>query len=341
MADYKGIKGFKVQSLASDPTLIEGTVWYNTASAVLKYAAVTPIMSGTWASGNAQNTKREQPGSATAAPMTTATIFGGFSAAEYPPGNVAKTEEYDGTSWTVSNDLSIGGKTDIEGGGTQTAALAYGGFPYPGTAETEACEYNGSTWTTVNSMTTGTANAGAFGTQTAAICAGEGNPSPNTSCYEYDGTSFSTGGSLTVARKENIGSGSGTQTAGIITGGNTTTASNVTEGYDGTSWSTQTGSITAPAGLRSGAMYGTQTIAMFVGGYIGPTYANTNQIYDGTSWTEGADIANARRACGKGGGTASAVLAGGAPSGGPVVFGSATEEWSAPTAAVAKTVTSS
>ena len=38
MATYLGIKGVKVQSLASDPSnLIEGTVWFNTTSGVLKF----------------------------------------------------------------------------------------------------------------------------------------------------------------------------------------------------------------------------------------------------------------------------------------------------------------
>jgi len=38
MATYTATKGVKVQSLASDPSpLIEGTVWYNTASSALKY----------------------------------------------------------------------------------------------------------------------------------------------------------------------------------------------------------------------------------------------------------------------------------------------------------------
>jgi hypothetical protein len=39
MADYKEIKGFKVQSLASDPSATastEGQVWYNTTSNTLK-----------------------------------------------------------------------------------------------------------------------------------------------------------------------------------------------------------------------------------------------------------------------------------------------------------------
>jgi ligand-binding sensor domain-containing protein len=37
MSTYLGTKGVKIQSLASDPTLIEGTVWYNTTSGVLKF----------------------------------------------------------------------------------------------------------------------------------------------------------------------------------------------------------------------------------------------------------------------------------------------------------------
>jgi len=37
MATYLSIKGVKVQSLASDPTLIEGVVWYNTTTSVLKF----------------------------------------------------------------------------------------------------------------------------------------------------------------------------------------------------------------------------------------------------------------------------------------------------------------
>jgi len=36
MATYKGIKGFKVQSLASD-TAVEGQVWYNTTTNLLKF----------------------------------------------------------------------------------------------------------------------------------------------------------------------------------------------------------------------------------------------------------------------------------------------------------------
>ena len=57
MADYKGIKGFKVQSLASDPSAPIGQVWYNTTTNVLKYQA---LGAGTWSSGGNCNTGRAQ-----------------------------------------------------------------------------------------------------------------------------------------------------------------------------------------------------------------------------------------------------------------------------------------
>jgi hypothetical protein len=51
MAEYKGIKGFKVQYLSSDPSdPIIGQTWYNSTSKDLKYTSATTA--GTWASGS-------------------------------------------------------------------------------------------------------------------------------------------------------------------------------------------------------------------------------------------------------------------------------------------------
>jgi hypothetical protein len=50
MADYKGIKGFKVQYLSADPSDPNiGQTWYNSTSKDLKYTGVTTA--GAWASG--------------------------------------------------------------------------------------------------------------------------------------------------------------------------------------------------------------------------------------------------------------------------------------------------
>jgi hypothetical protein len=58
MAEYKGIKGFKVQYLSADPSNpIIGQTWYNSTSKDLKYTSVSTA--GAWATGNNMNTARK------------------------------------------------------------------------------------------------------------------------------------------------------------------------------------------------------------------------------------------------------------------------------------------
>jgi hypothetical protein len=49
MADYKGIKGFKVQYLSADPSdPIIGQTWYNSTSKDLKYTVCYCWCLGNW-----------------------------------------------------------------------------------------------------------------------------------------------------------------------------------------------------------------------------------------------------------------------------------------------------
>jgi hypothetical protein len=117
MAEYKGIKGFKVQYLSADPSdPIIGQTWYNSTSKDLKYTGVTTV--GAWASGNSMNTARfELAGTGV---QTAALAFGGV----IPPFTGA-TEEYDGTTWT-SNPTGLNtARGALAGAGTQTAALSF------------------------------------------------------------------------------------------------------------------------------------------------------------------------------------------------------------------------
>jgi hypothetical protein len=92
MAEYKGIKGFKVQYLSADPSNpIIGQTWYNSTSKDLKYTGATTA--GAWASGGNMNTARRLL--AGAGIQTAALAFGGY----ITPALTA-TEEYDGASWT-------------------------------------------------------------------------------------------------------------------------------------------------------------------------------------------------------------------------------------------------
>jgi hypothetical protein len=93
MADYKGIKGFKVQYLSADPSNpIIGQTWYNDTSKDLKFTGVTAA--GAWATGNNMNAGRRE--FAGAGIQTAGLAFGG----NVNPGLSGATEEYDGTNWT-------------------------------------------------------------------------------------------------------------------------------------------------------------------------------------------------------------------------------------------------
>ena len=98
MAEYKGIKGFKVQYLSADPSNpIIGQTWYNSTSKDLKYTGVTTA--GTWATGNNMNTARATL--AGAGTQTAGLAFGGGS----PP--TAATEEWTGAGVALTKTITV------------------------------------------------------------------------------------------------------------------------------------------------------------------------------------------------------------------------------------------
>jgi hypothetical protein len=105
MTTYKGINGFAVQSVGSDPSpLDEGQVWYNNASYAFKLAAVTTA--GTWASGGNMGTSRYDGGGA--GTQTAALGFGGYN----DPGFSQQIRKNNGTSWTnTGGNLNTGRTT--------------------------------------------------------------------------------------------------------------------------------------------------------------------------------------------------------------------------------------
>jgi hypothetical protein len=184
MADYKGIQGFAIQNLTSDPTADEGQVWYNSTTNIFKETAATTA--GAWASANAMNTGRANLGGA--GTQTAGLAFGGVSTLAI----TGATEEYDGTNWATSPGSMGTVRGYFGAAGTQTAALAFGGTP-PVTNATEA--YNGSTWTAGGAMGTTRYILGGCGLQTAALAFGgflppASSPRNSTSTEEYDGSTW-------------------------------------------------------------------------------------------------------------------------------------------------------
>jgi len=302
MTDYKGIKGFTIQNVSSDPSNpILGQIWYNSASGTFKGLEAG---TGTWSSGGNINTTRAQTTCAPDGTSTDGLLFGGA------PGDLAVTEKYDGTTWTEVADLNLG-RYEIGAGGTPAAALAFGGYSSPD-LDVDTETWNGTSWTEVADMNVGARGLASCGTQGAALAIGGGRvPAEATvaAVEQWNGTSWTEVNDLNTARK--YFPGAGTVTAGLAMGGSSAPAGPgtqaLTESFNGTSWS-ETNAMNT--GRRSNAGFGTQAAALTMGGDE-PTLSAKTESWDGTSWTEVADLASARTTSGSGGSSTDGLIAGG------------------------------
>ena len=318
MATYKGIKGFTIQSLASDPSATantEGQVWYNTTSSALK-GSVKVAGVGSWASANALNTARRNLSGIGS--QAAALVVGGQS----PPA-VGATETYDGSSWSEEGDLTtprtLAGPNMI---GTQAAGQIQGGQPF-----SKICEqWNGTSWSEEADLLANRNNSIGAGTTTAGLCYGGAvsQPTNTAAVEEWNGTSWSETNNINTMRR--YVAGGGTQTAAILYAG--TPYTGATEIWNGSSWTTSPGTLNTPRQYGCGIV-GTSatTSALMVGGYenvpVDSTTTKKVEQWDGSSWTEVADIATVR---GQMGGSSVATTTAGLVAGGSPVTG-VVEEW--------------
>jgi len=298
-------------SFPSGPSfLIEGQMWFNTTTSVLKGLA-RDVAEGTWASGGNMNNANAAVGSFG---ISTAAIeFGGY----YPPGSAPgriTTEEYNGTTWTEKSDMS-NYRAERPGAGTTAAGLAIRGNPGDATA-VEA--WGGSSWTAANGTNTPSGGNSACGTQTAAITFG-GETTANTELY--DGTSWTEVNNMNTARGKM--SGSGVQSSAVGSGG-TPGPQVLAETWDGSTWSEVTENNTPRSAGAAGGTSNSSSLAF--GG--GPSRTNNTEYWNGSSWTEVANLSTATQDMNYGNvGTTGGTLAiGGDPSPSPV--STRTEAWS-------------
>ena len=318
MATYKEIRGTQIEAVATDPSNpIEGQVWYNTTSNVLKGQAVTSA--GSWATGGNLNTARAIQGAA--GTYNASLNYGGYTTTE-----VGITETYNGTNWTEVNDMGTA-RAAFAAGGTQTSAIAAGGQGPPNGVTN--CEiWNGTNWTETTDLNASRRYiTGAAAVNTAAIAFGGIPPNPGTGATElWNGSNWTEVNDLTTARRS-IAS-CGTSTAGFSISGYDGESALECEIWNGTNW-TEVNDI--PSGFGTGAAFGTTTAAV--------VNANTvTKEWNGTNWAAGtASSTNvSNRACS---GTASlGIAAGGEP---PPSGVATTEEWTGPGTAQTRTFTDS
>jgi hypothetical protein len=335
MTTYKGIKGSKVKSLASDPEASEsvGTVWYNTAGYVFKYS-----LEGTaaWASGgNFPSIGEVGPGFGT----QTAAVYGVVNAG--PAGYTTTTFEYNGTSWSGPASVNRNGGGSAASMGTQTAGQITGGYNAPGNAAQAVNEsYNGSTWTEVADINTARQYARGTGSSTAAIVFGGTTAVGPTSSQTgldvtetWDGSTWTEVGDLNTARSnsQSLGTTNAAPTAVIAGGHSGGTDYAVVESWNGTSW-TEIADLNSDHKKGGGA--GTTNTAgiVFAGG---PPSIALTESWNGTAWTEVADLAAGRRSPGGTGSSTSALCMCGF---GTTAQLATVEEWSDPVLSI-KTVT--
>ena len=298
MTDYKTIKGFSIQSVATDPL-----------------GAGAP--NGVWSSGGALNVKRK--GIQGFGIQTAAIAVGGQGGAD----NTAQVlcESYNGSSWTEVNNVNTG-KTTRGNCGVQTAGLLIGGAP--ATVDTE--EWDGTSWTETANYPAAVVDPFLCGVQTAAFCISgvQGEPF-TTATNTYNGSAFTSSTAVNTGRSS--GAASGTVSAAVIAGGTNadgTAGINNTELWNGSAW-TEVNNLNTAKNLMEGS--GTTSTSMIVYGG-NPNLAQTEQ-WNGTSWTEIADLATGRQELGgsTNGSTTAALAFGGSISGTSQTI---TEEWTLP-----------
>jgi hypothetical protein len=299
MSDYKGIKGFQVQTRTEDPTPYAQAlannpyagVWgsgtslpqnqrqfagFGTQTAAIVAGGNTPTpKSGnsytydgaSWSEVAELNTARFALGFSTNSPQSSGIVFGGQSP------QVANAETWNGSGWTEVADLNTT-RSKLGGAGiSSTSALAYGGTTDPGNKnETET--WNGSSWTEGNNLNTARFNFFRLGTATAALGAGGYDDSTYVANVEsYNGTSWTETTDIPAAKGS--GGGAGTTTDGIIFGGNSQFAG--TLAWNGSTWTTVNSLGTGRSeGSQAGGPSGGNT-ALYVAGYTTTEVATTEE----------------------------------------------------------------
>jgi len=273
MATYSEIKGFNIQSYATDP-------------------AASVAATGTWASGNSTNTGRR--GVCGLGTQTAAIAAGGNA----PPVGVL-CESYNGTTWSEVNPLNTLRAAIGPGAGSQAAGLCAGGNgPSVDVANVE--KWDGTCWTEDTDLNFKRHSGACMGaTNTAAIYSGGSEYPPGVGAEGYlveteswNGSTWTEVADLNTGRR--YVAGVGPSGAAFLMGGYVpSTVSAVTEMWNGSAWTNSVSFNTARSYLAASGGATAQSETLIYGGQPG-TLAIT-EYFNGTSWTEIADMGTARK----------------------------------------------
>ena len=228
-------------------------------------------------------------------------------------GVLASTATFNGTAWTGAPSLGVArGQTDSIHGGTQTATITVSGERSPsGDAYNLHEQYDGSSWTAKTVMTSGGAFVSGSGGQDSYVAyagssspapSGDGNGAVTNRTIAWDGTAWTTQGSMAIANRYRASLATITSNSSALAAGGAT-PSNITSTEEyalsifspiAATWASTTSTPT-PSGYNSGASGGTSTAGFMAGGQTAPNaFTNLTFNFDGTSWTGSGNMGDAR-----------------------------------------------
>ena len=309
-----------------------------------------------WTAAGAELNQTRSQGSAAGQSSSSAVAVGGSG-----PGNLANTEQWNGSSWTEVADLNSA-RYSAGASGDVNTILINGGELSPQTTKTES--FDGTSWTEVADLSTARKDHGSTGysssNSSGLSFAGKAPPTSfkdsselwtttpsalfqktaegqlffnstanvfKETVKDIPGATWSSGGNLNTGRRWGGQGVLGIQTATLLCGGSTPPGAQAnTEQYNGTSW-TEVNDLNAAN--NASMCWGTTTSAINCGG-VPPR--KQVESWDGTSWTETTDFNNPRYGgLGAGSSNTSGIIFGGEnPSPGgphPGPYFSATEVW--------------
>ena len=185
--------------------------------------------------------------------------------------------------------------------GITSAALAFGSTSSPNLS---AESYNGSSWTAITAMPANGDHTSGFGTQTAAVSAGDGGPTPAKNSNLWDGSSWTAGNPTN--QYGYAGVALGIEPAGMLAtrfDGSGPGPANYVELFDGTCWSNSPNDLNTAGYNAEGC--GIQTAAIIIGG-VGR--GNATEEYNGGAWTSVNSTNSPQNAGNASGGQTSAVV---------------------------------
>ena len=241
----------------------------------------TEVWNGsTWTETTDLNEARDSVGGTGAGGTTSALCVGGVPPGGQPNGS-ASVEEFISNqpigAWSTGGSLNTA-RHDLGGAGTQTAALAFGGYTTTAVANTES--YDGTSWTEVNDLNTARdSNASSRGSYSSALYFMQDNPSTSGINESWNGTSWTELNDLNTDRA--YPGVIGTYTLALACGGGQPTRVDNVEDWNGTSWAEVADLSNNRSTVGPG---GTTTSGIVFGGYDTAATALTEE-WSGSSNT--------------------------------------------------------